>query len=103
VRIAAFQPRCSNAARHTSNSAVSTNSTMACPITHASGQTPNFNHPGSLTIKSVAVLNECRCHSIGTSLVGPRHPDRPAQARKDRIDDRIDMHLVRISCGPDGR
>ena len=45
VRIAAFQPRCSNAARHTSNSAVSTNSTMACPITHASGRTPNFNHP----------------------------------------------------------
>ena len=36
VRIAAFQPRCSNAARHTSNSAISTNSPMACPITHAS-------------------------------------------------------------------
>ena len=67
------------------------------------GQTPNFTHPGSLTIKPVAVLNECRCHSIGTSLVGPRHPDCPAQSRKDRIDDRIDMHLVRISCGPDGR
>ena len=76
--IAALQLRYSNAPRHTSKSAISTNSPMACPITHTSGQTPNFNHPGSLTITPVAVLNECQRHAIGASLVGLRHPDRPA-------------------------